>query len=91
MQTGREHARSQEYEAAEACFGKAAEHYSQLWSTFDSPEPANEQHCKLADSYSDLLVKRAKNAWRLQQRVSFAALALPVGAMHYKGSCWFMR
>ena len=75
MQTGREHTCLEEYEAAEAWFGKAAEHLRLLSSVLDGPGPAAEQHCKFAEAYFNLLVDRAKNAWRLQQKVCWAVQA----------------
>lgn len=71
MQTGCEHARLEEHEAAEACFAKATEHRSHVCSMLDGLGLTTEQQSDFVVAYFRLFVDRAQNAWHLQQKVSW--------------------
>ena len=78
VQTGRCHADVEQFEAAEACFGKAQEHCSAL----DTPSTMSEQASEAAGIYFDVLLDRAQNAWYLQQRVCAPDIYPPAFTVH---------
>lgn len=69
LQIGCAHSELQEYEAAEASFGKAHEYSVSLHMDLQQPGTPEDLIREFTDSFCMMLIHRAKNAWQLQQRV----------------------
>lgn len=69
LQIGCSHSELEEFEAAEAAFGKAHEYSVRLHKDLQQPGTPEDLLKEFTDDFCLLLIHRAKNAWQLQQKV----------------------
>ncbi len=68
----------EEYEAAEASFGKAYDYSVSLHKDLKQPSTPEDTLREFSDDFCALLIHRAMNAWQLQQKARNANLNCPL-------------
>jgi hypothetical protein len=64
----------EEFEAAEASLGKAQQYGATLIKELEQPIVPDDHFCDFAERFLEVLIDRARNAWKLQQQVQSMAI-----------------